>query len=67
MVMFKALDAVKILQVSARGELEGFDLDQHGAAAYPEFVISTLTQSHAVGGDTDDSTNLSSAQVAGAE
>jgi Amt family ammonium transporter len=66
MVMFKALDAVKMLRVSAQGELEGFDLDQHGASAYPEFVISTLTASHAVSGDTIEGTNLPTA-AAGAE
>jgi Amt family ammonium transporter len=54
MVMFKALNAVKLLRVSAQGELEGFDLDQHGASAYPEYVISTLTKSHSVGGDAPD-------------
>jgi Amt family ammonium transporter len=52
MVMFKALDAIKLLRVSAQGELEGFDLDQHGASAYPEYVISTLTAGHAVDGTT---------------
>jgi Amt family ammonium transporter len=67
MVMFKALDAVKVLRVSAQGELEGFDLDQHGASAYPEFVISTLTASHAVSGGSDDSASLTSVEVAGAK
>ena len=67
MVMFKALDAVKVLRVSTQGELEGFDLDQHGASAYPEFVISTLTASHAVSGSSDDSASLTSVEVAGAE
>ena len=66
-VMFKALDAVKVLRVSAQGELEGFDLDQHGASAYPEFVISTLTASHAVSGGSDDSASLTSVEVAGAK
>ncbi len=36
MVMFKALDAVKLLRVSKEGELSGFDLDQHGMEAYPK-------------------------------
>jgi len=67
MVMFKALDAIKLLRVSEQGELEGFDLDQHGAAAYPEFVISTLTASHALSGDTLGGANLVSAEVAGAK
>jgi ammonium transporter, Amt family len=61
MAMFKALNAVSLLRVSKQGELEGFDLDQHGASAYPEYVISTLTASHAVEGDT-----LSAPVIAGA-
>jgi Amt family ammonium transporter len=36
MVMFKALDVVKLLRVSKDGELSGFDLDQHGIEAYPK-------------------------------
>ncbi len=52
MAMFKALNAVNLLRVSKQGELEGFDLDQHGASAYPEYVISTLTASHAIEGDS---------------
>jgi Amt family ammonium transporter len=67
MVMFKALDAVKLLRVSEQGELEGFDIDQHGAAAYPEFVISTLTASHALSGDSVGGAQLSSVEVAGAK
>jgi ammonium transporter, Amt family len=67
MVMFKALDAVKLLRVSEQGELEGFDLDQHGAAAYPEFVISTLTASHAVPGDSVGNAPLASVEAASAE
>jgi Amt family ammonium transporter len=47
MVMFYALNAVKLLRVSAEGEIEGFDLDQHGASAYPEYVTSSLPTSHA--------------------
>ncbi len=33
MAMFAALRAVNLLRVSKEGELEGFDLDQHGASA----------------------------------
>jgi len=68
MVMFKALNAVNLLRVSKQGELEGFDLDQHGASAYPEYVISTLTASHAVEGDSVGATRLATAaQPADAE
>jgi len=52
MAMFKALDAVKLLRVSKEGELEGLDIDQHGASAYPEYVIGTLTATHAFEGDS---------------
>jgi ammonium transporter, Amt family len=65
MVMFKALNAAKLLRVSEQGEIDGFDLDQHGASAYPEYVISSLTQTHAVGGDSVGSAAIaaSSAQA----
>ena len=61
MVMFKALNAVSLLRVSKQGELEGFDLDQHGASAYPEYVISTLTASHAVEGDAVSAPSMAGA------
>jgi len=68
MAMFKALNAVNLLRVSKQGELEGFDLDQHGASAYPEYVISTLTASHAIEGDSVGAARLAtSAQPADAE
>jgi Amt family ammonium transporter len=66
MVMFKALNAVNLLRVSRQGEIEGLDVDQHGNAAYPEYVISTLTASHAMGREAVDGTSLPSA-VVGAE
>ena len=68
MAMFKALNAVNLLRVSKQGELEGFDLDQHGASAYPEYVISTLTASHAIEGDSVGATRMAtSVQPADAE
>jgi hypothetical protein len=30
------------LRITAEGELEGLDLHEHGAPAYPEYVISAL-------------------------
>jgi Amt family ammonium transporter len=42
MVMFYALKAVNLLRVSAEGEMMGLDLDQHGAPAYPEYMIAAL-------------------------
>jgi Amt family ammonium transporter len=52
MAMFAALKAVNLLRVSREGEVEGFDLDQHGASAYPEYVISTLPRTHGVSDGT---------------
>jgi Amt family ammonium transporter len=66
MAMFKALNAVNLRRVSRQGEIEGLDVDQHGNAAYPEYVISTLTASHAMGREAVDGTSLPSA-VVGAE
>ena len=42
-VAFALMYAVKLtgtLRVSAAGEVEGLDLHEHGAAAYPEYVLS---------------------------
>ena len=64
MAMFKVLNAMDLLRVSKQGEIEGLDVDQHGGVAYPEYVISTLTASHAVSGDTVAGMNLSTAKVA---
>jgi Amt family ammonium transporter len=49
MVMFKALDAVKMLRVTKDEEEEGLDLSQHGNTAYPEYVTSALPATHAAG------------------
>jgi Amt family ammonium transporter len=48
MAMFSALKAVSLLRVSAEGELEGLDVDQHGNSAYPEYVTSSLAATHSV-------------------
>jgi Amt family ammonium transporter len=66
MVMFKALNAIGILRVSAEGEMQGLDIDQHGISAYPEYVISALTAPHGMGPDTVGSGNLARAPEAAA-
>ena len=38
-----AVKATGTLRVSQEGELEGLDLHEHGAPAYPEFVTSFAT------------------------
>ena len=40
MVLMYAVKATGTLRVSPAGELEGLDLHEHGAAAYPEFVTA---------------------------
>jgi ammonium transporter, Amt family len=64
MAMFAALKAVNLLRVSPEGELEGFDLDQHGASAYPEYVISRLPATHSV---REDSVAMATQKAAPAE
>jgi ammonium transporter, Amt family len=66
MVMFAALKAIGILRVSAEGEMQGLDIDQHGISAYPEYVISALTAPHGMGPDTVGSGNLARAPEAAA-
>jgi Amt family ammonium transporter len=41
--MFAVLNLFNRLRISKEGELEGLDLHEHGASAYPEYVISALT------------------------
>jgi len=38
------LKAIKLLRVSAEGEMYGLDLHEHGIPAYPEYVISSLAR-----------------------
>src|SRR5262249_229149 len=42
LAIFYALNAFKLLRVSAEGETYGLDLHEHGIPAYPEYVISAL-------------------------
>jgi Amt family ammonium transporter len=35
-----AINAFKLLRVSAEGEIEGLDIHEHGISAYPEYLIS---------------------------
>ncbi|HEX8997645.1 MAG TPA: ammonium transporter [Ktedonobacterales bacterium] len=42
LIMMFGLKYAGILRVSKAGELEGLDLHEHGAAAYPEFALATV-------------------------
>jgi Amt family ammonium transporter len=49
LILMYTLKAVGVLRVSKEGELEGLDLHEHGAAAYPEYALanaSTPSNSH---------------------
>ena len=37
--MFLAVNATKTLRVSPEGELQGLDIHEHGAIAYPEYAL----------------------------
>jgi len=41
-VLMYALKYAGILRVSAAGELEGLDLHEHGATAYPEYALASI-------------------------
>ncbi|GCE12928.1 ammonium transporter [Tengunoibacter tsumagoiensis] len=45
LIMMFALKAIGILRVSKEGELEGLDLHEHGAVAYPEYALMGLAPS----------------------
>jgi Amt family ammonium transporter len=49
-VMFKVIDAIVGLRVSAEEELEGLDFSEHGGSAYPDFEVSTYTQAPGASG-----------------
>jgi Amt family ammonium transporter len=51
--MMYALKYVGILRVSNAGELEGLDLHEHGATAYPEYALAGDVVSTLLGGDHD--------------
>jgi ammonium transporter, Amt family len=40
LVLMYAVKAIGALRVSERGEIEGLDIHEHGASAYPEFVVT---------------------------
>ena len=40
LVLMYAVKVIGALRVSEAGEREGLDLHEHGAAAYPEFVLN---------------------------
>jgi hypothetical protein len=47
LAMMVALTRIGLLRVSADGEIEGLDVHEHGAAAYPEFVLTGVGGSSA--------------------
>lgn len=49
-VMMMALKKIGILRVSKAGELEGLDLHEHGASAYPEYALIGVGSSSGTNG-----------------
>jgi ammonium transporter, Amt family len=52
MIVMGVLTALGWLRISKAGELEGLDLHEHGASAYPEYVISALVAPQGMTRDT---------------
>jgi ammonium transporter, Amt family len=50
LAMMLLLKKIGILRVSKAGELEGLDLHEHGAAAYPEYVLVGAVSSNGTNG-----------------
>ncbi len=46
LIMMYALKRIGILRVSKAGEIEGLDLSEHGASAYPEYALATSLSIH---------------------
>ncbi len=46
LVMMYALKYVGVLRVSKEGELEGLDIHEHGASAYPEYALAVAGSSN---------------------
>ena len=44
--MMYALKYVGVLRVSKEGELEGLDIHEHGASAYPEYALAVAGSSN---------------------
>ena len=40
-VLFKLIDKMVGLRVTAEEELQGLDIGEHGSSAYPDFVVSS--------------------------
>lgn len=53
LIMMIALKRIGVLRVSKAGELEGLDIHEHGAAAYPEYALAA---SH--GGDPNNNVSI---------
>jgi ammonium transporter, Amt family len=63
MVVMYALNAVKLLRVSAEGEREGLDLHEHGISAYPEYVISSIASPAAMTLPVDRASGLAASSM----
>jgi Amt family ammonium transporter len=49
LIMMLALKRIGVLRVSKAGELEGLDLHEHGASAYPEYALAGISSSNGRG------------------
>ena len=61
LIMMFALKRLNVLRVSKAGELEGLDLHEHGAVAYPEYALMGVANSLLGPDGHSESINASSA------
>ncbi|HEY5002485.1 MAG TPA: ammonium transporter [Ktedonobacteraceae bacterium] len=50
LIMMYALKYIGVLRVSKEGELEGLDIHEHGASAYPEYALAVVGASNGSNG-----------------
>jgi ammonium transporter, Amt family len=50
LIMMYALKYVGVLRISKEGELEGLDIHEHGASAYPEYALAVVGASNGSNG-----------------
>ena len=66
-VLMYALRLLRLLRVSRSGELEGLDIHEHGASAYPEYVLVSSTTPSGVMNGHDGAGVLAGAGVTSSE
>jgi len=62
LLMMYALKYIGVLRVSKEGELEGLDIHEHGASAYPEYALAGVASSNGHNGHVGALTSVESTE-----